>query len=187
MVGFPFPFWYKTATSRTASAARKSRCGGMVWMRLWLQKRSPLWAVQVLRLCHQVLFWQGSPKVNARTVAGRKHSQLTNIPEDSTRLWGLRPWLAVLEDPWAAHWPRPAACEQPVHLLWRLGLGIYLFLIGNPPFPCGQHVIEWVPTDACSGEERKVGCECSKAWMPRPTTRQAHTKQAAGVGLGWPG
>lgn len=104
MVGFPFPFWYKTATSRTASAAQKSRCG-VVWLRLWLQKRSPMWAVQVLRLGHQVLCGQGSPKVNARAVAGRKHSQLTNIPEDSTRLWRLGPWLAALEDPWAPHCP----------------------------------------------------------------------------------
>lgn len=49
MVGFPFPFWYKTATSRTCSAAPESRCG-LVWLRLWLRNGSPTWAVQVWRL-----------------------------------------------------------------------------------------------------------------------------------------
>lgn len=80
----------------------------MVWMRLWLQKRSPMWAVQIRRPYHQVLLlWtRVSPKVNARTVTGRKHSQLTSVPEHST---GSEAWLAALEDPGTTLPPRPAA------------------------------------------------------------------------------
>lgn len=52
--------------------------------------------------------------------------------------------------------------EPPVTLLWGFSLLLpaaqtrkALFLIGNPPFPRGQHVIERIPADTRSGRELK--------------------------------
>ena len=54
----------------------------------------------------------------------------------------------------------PGCGGEASQSLSAVGCGFYfylfgpgkLFFIGDPPFPCGQHVIERVPTDARPGE-----------------------------------
>lgn len=78
---------------------------------------------------------QGSPKVNTRTVAGKRRSQLANVPEHRLEGSGLG-WLF-----WRTHGvhtvPSPAACEASVSAgVWILTfpyflLAILLFLVAS--------------------------------------------------------
>lgn len=69
-----------------------------------------MWAVQIWRRSYitKCCCGQGSPKVNARTVAGRRRSQLTNVPEHRIEGSGL---VAVWRTRGHRTAPSPAACE----------------------------------------------------------------------------